>query len=62
MTTDPVCGMRVDEKDAAAETEHEGRIYYFCSMSCRDKFIASPHRYAAKEEGGRGHGGRDGCC
>ena len=25
--------------------QHEGRTYYFCSASCREKFIADPRRY-----------------
>jgi Cu+-exporting ATPase len=46
MTTDPVCGMEVDEAEAPATTEFEGRTYYFCSESCRDEFEASPSLYA----------------
>jgi Cu+-exporting ATPase len=42
MTTDPVCGMRVDPDDAAATAEYEGETYYFCSEVCRDAFLADP--------------------
>lgn len=42
---DPVCGMRVIPSRAAATTEHEGKTYYFCNKSCREKFDASPDRY-----------------
>jgi YHS domain-containing protein len=45
MTTDPVCGMRVDPDDAAATFEHEGTVYYFCSQTCRDAFGADPAAY-----------------
>jgi P-type Cu+ transporter len=39
---DPVCGMRLDPDDAAATAEHDGRMYYFCSQTCHDAFIADP--------------------
>ncbi len=39
MSTDPICGMVVDEKTALS-AEHEGKTYYFCSPGCRDKFLA----------------------
>ena len=46
MATDPVCGMEIEEAQAPATTEFEGRLYYFCSESCRDEFEASPQLYA----------------
>lgn len=42
---DPVCGMDVDPEHAAGVVEHDGRIYYFCSPSCIEKFKAEPKRY-----------------
>jgi YHS domain-containing protein len=27
---------------------HDGRWYYFCSLECRSKFLASPQVYVAK--------------
>ena len=27
------------------EVEHDGHLYHFCSASCRDKFIKSPHEF-----------------
>ncbi|HEX3822245.1 MAG TPA: YHS domain-containing protein [Candidatus Sulfotelmatobacter sp.] len=45
MTTDPVCGMKVDESTAAASTQFAGKKYSFCSTECRDKFEKSPERY-----------------
>ena len=42
---DPVCGMTVDPKNAAAASVHGGRTYYFCSTSCRDKFEKAPGQY-----------------
>ena len=47
---DPVCGMSVEPKKAAAHVEHEGMNYYFCSTHCRDSFVASPSRYAGIPE------------
>ena len=35
---DPVCGMEVDRKNAAASAVRNGRTFYFCSRHCRDKF------------------------
>lgn len=45
MTTDPVCGMRLDPDDAAATAEYDGETYYFCSEVCRDAFEADPAAY-----------------
>jgi len=42
---DPVCGMTVDPAGAAAEVEHAGTRYYFCSAGCAAKFRADPERY-----------------
>jgi P-type Cu+ transporter len=39
MTTDPVCGMTVDEA-SALRAEDNGRVYYFCCEHCRQKFLA----------------------
>jgi YHS domain-containing protein len=51
MTTDPVCGMTVEELAAKASTDYEGRRYYFCSDACREEFEAHPDEYAGLEEG-----------
>jgi Cu+-exporting ATPase len=42
---DPVCGMDIEEQDAAGTLEHKGNRYYFCSQSCLDKFKANPDQY-----------------
>lgn len=42
---DPICGMQVEESEAAGQSEHEGRTYYFCSTSCKDTFDQSPEDY-----------------
>lgn len=46
---DPVCGMEVDERRAAAagqRAEHQGATYFFCADECRKRFEADPARYA----------------
>jgi len=47
MATDPVCGMTVDEKKAAAKAVHRGVSYHFCSKGCHAKFVADPGKYLA---------------
>ncbi|MBI2872547.1 MAG: YHS domain-containing protein [Chloroflexi bacterium] len=42
---DPVCGMEVDSKNAAATQEHQGKTYYFCSPSCKASFVKEPAKY-----------------
>ncbi|MFA6568347.1 MAG: phospholipase D-like domain-containing protein [Victivallales bacterium] len=41
MSIDPVCGTKVDEACATFE-ERDGRKFYFCSDSCRQKFLLAP--------------------
>jgi P-type Cu+ transporter len=42
---DPVCGMTVNPAHAAGSYEHAGHTYYFCNVSCLDRFKADPARY-----------------
>ena len=42
---DPVCGMTVDPKKAAATREHGGTTYYFCSPGCAGKFDKNPAKF-----------------
>ena len=51
MTKDPVCGMVIEEKKAAATASYEGRTYYFCSAGCKSRFEKEPEKYA--ERGGK---------
>ena len=48
--TDPVCGMKVDPAVSKHRFEHDGRMFYFCSARCREKFVAAPASYLAKSE------------
>ena len=46
---DPMCGMEVDEKRAAAAgrtSEYEGTTYYFCADECKKRFDAEPAKHA----------------
>src|SRR5260221_8665462 len=38
--------MKVEPANAAAEIDHAGRTYYFCSKQCAAKFQADPAKYA----------------
>ncbi len=42
---DPVCGMSIEEKDAAATTVYGGKTYFFCSSSCKTKFDQNPQAF-----------------
>ena len=57
MAKDPVCGMEVNEKKAAAKSEYAGKPYYFCAPACKKAFDANPAKYI-KGEGHKmgGHG------
>jgi YHS domain-containing protein len=48
MAKDPVCGMNVEEKKAAATAVHDGKTYYFCSVSCKATFEKAPAKYAER--------------
>lgn len=45
MAKDPVCGMTVDEKRAAATFVYQGQTYYFCAVACKEKFAKSPEKF-----------------
>ena len=51
MTKDPVCGMEVDEKRAAATSKHDGQTYYFCSAQCKKAFDKKPESYTTSSGG-----------
>src|SRR5688572_3679188 len=45
---DAVCGMDVSPSSAASAVEHDGRMYYFCSSACQQKFEADPKRFLSQ--------------
>lgn len=42
---DPVCGMKVDPKNAKGSFEYQNKSYYFCNPKCLEKFKADPEKY-----------------
>ncbi len=44
-STDPVCGMQVDENTSKFHLSHEKLDYHFCSEHCQIKFKKSPQEY-----------------
>jgi Cu+-exporting ATPase len=44
---DPVCGMMIEEKEAAATSTYKGVTYYFCSKTCKEDFDKAPETYLA---------------
>ena len=53
MAKDPVCGMAVDEKTAAASAGYQGKTYYFCASACKATFQKDPGKYVAAETAGK---------
>ncbi len=43
--TDPVCGMQLEPSKATAESNYQGRTYYFCSQEDKMKFDKDPQKY-----------------
>ena len=51
VTTDPVCGMTVNEAEARAAhrvSEHGAKTYLFCSDGCKKDFDKNPAKYVKK--------------
>ena len=46
MAVDIICHMTVDETKAAGKSSFNGKDFYFCSLSCKNKFDADPAQYA----------------
>jgi Cu+-exporting ATPase len=39
---DPVCGMTIEQDQAAATSEYQGATVYFCSAGCKRRFDGDP--------------------
>ena len=52
---DPVCGMTIGDKDAAATSAYKGTTYYFCSTSCKEKFEKDPASHVRGKSGEAEH-------
>jgi len=42
---DPVCGMKVDTSAPDYHSEHDGRLFSFCSVRCSERFSADPSHF-----------------
>jgi Cu+-exporting ATPase len=42
---DPVCGMKIKKKEAAATSEYKGKTIYFCNKMCKKEFDEDPEKY-----------------
>ena len=42
---DPVCGMWVKPDESRLNVDFKGHKVYFCAESCREKFLADPHKF-----------------
>jgi P-type Cu+ transporter len=49
MAIDPVCKMEVDEAQAAATSEYNGKKYYFCAVGCKKAFDQDPEKYLKQQ-------------
>jgi len=47
MAIDPVCKMALIENKAAEKIEFGGKVHFFCSKGCRDRFEKEPGRFLA---------------
>jgi P-type Cu+ transporter len=45
MTTDPDCGMKIDEKQSEFHTQFAGKKYSFCSENCKQEFETDPDEF-----------------
>ena len=48
MEKDPVCGMIVKTDEAAGRSEYQGKHFFFCSVSCKERFDHNPQTFAVK--------------
>lgn len=43
---DPICGMKVNLEKTKHTSTYQGKVYGFCSESCKEEFDKSPYKYA----------------
>ena len=54
MAMEPVWGLEVDKKTAAATLEYleyNGKTYYCCAVGCKKAFDADPEKYLGRGSG-----------
>ncbi len=54
MAKDPVCGMDVDERLTPDQSEYQGKIHFFCSPGCKDRFERGQARFVEGRPAERG--------
>lgn len=45
MPFDPVCRMELDDQNAVASSDYQGKVYWFCARTCKEAFEEDPERY-----------------
>lgn len=50
MPIDPVCGMEIKHSQAQETYIYKGKIFYFCSKTCKEEFEQSPEDFLEEEE------------
>ena len=48
MEKDPVCGMIVKTDEAAGRSEYQGKSYFFCAVTCKERFDRNPQTFTVK--------------
>lgn len=46
---DPVCGMTIEDSEAAATSTYKGETYYFCSKPCKEDFDKDPEAFVSEK-------------
>ena len=41
---DSICGVQIDEQNAAGKSDYQGQTYYFCSHNCKPRFDQNPEQ------------------
>ena len=47
---DPVCGLQINPDLAKHRSTYDEKIYYFCSLECKNRFDDEPSKYAENNE------------
>lgn len=51
ISIDPVCGMKLDEKQVRESLVYKGGTFYFCSVGCLSEFRRHPDDYLDAAQG-----------
>ncbi len=58
MTYDPVSSMEIMDISKVDKADYKDKMFYFCSTSCKDKFLQESEKYT-KKDNGKGHDNRE---